>query len=130
MNSKQESLDKVAATISQLSDEVAGLEEDIEGLTKAIAELDKSVAEATIQRKSEHAEYAQTLQLTEAAVQLIGKAKNRLNKFYNPTIYKAAPKVEMSMEDKIMASYGFVQRHSALHSASQKRQMPPLPELP
>merc|ERR1719389_1552921 len=49
------------------------------------------------------------MQLNEAAVGLVGKAKNRLQKFYNPTMYKAPPKKEMSMEDKIMQAGSFVQ---------------------
>jgi len=44
------------------------------------------------------------LQLNEVATGLIGKAKQRLQKFYNPTLYKAAPKKEMTMEEKIIAS--------------------------
>merc|ERR1719281_914020 len=42
--------------------------------------------------------------MNELAVQLIGKAKNRLQKFYNPALYKAPPKKEMTMEEKIIAS--------------------------
>merc|ERR1719240_1673781 len=38
------------------------------------------------------------------------RQKNRLQKFYNPTLYKAPPKVEMSMEEKILAAGGaFIQ---------------------
>merc|ERR1719324_1426982 len=65
--------------------------------------MDRSVAMVTEQRKKEHAEYADTLQMTDVAVGLLEKAKNRLNKFYNPSVYKAPPKTEMSMEDKIVA---------------------------
>merc|ERR1719247_3893988 len=125
---KQEKLQSIGASISQIEDEISGLEEDVKALETATAELDKSVASATETRKSEHAEYVETLQLTEAAVGLIGKAKNRLMKFYNPTVYKAPPKVEKTMEEKIVASYGGfvqIQRHT-----STKRQLPDIPELP
>jgi len=125
---KQEKLESIGASISQIEDEISGLEEDVKALETATAELDKSVASATETRKSEHAEYVETLQLTEAAVGLIGKAKNRLMKFYNPTVYKAPPKVEKTMEEKIVASYAFVQRHSAQHRNS--KQLPEIPELP
>merc|ERR1712217_672801 len=33
-------------------------------------------------------------------------AKNRLNKFYNPKLYKAPPKTELSAEDRIYANQG------------------------
>lgn len=130
LSSKQEAMDTVAATMSQVEDEIAGLAEDVAALKTAITDLDKEVAKASETRKEEHAEYSETLQLTEAAVALIGKAKNRLSKFYNPTVYKAPPKTEASMEEKIIASYGgFVQKHAALHRISGK-QMPEIPELP
>merc|ERR1719235_1529855 len=47
--------------------------------------------------------------MSEVAMGLVEKAKNRMNKFYNPTMYKAPPKKEMSMEDKIMQAGSFVQ---------------------
>merc|ERR1719172_169532 len=47
--------------------------------------------------------------MSEAAMGLVEKAKNRLQKFYNPTLYKAPPKKEMSMEEKIMQAGSFVQ---------------------
>merc|ERR1719421_2445810 len=71
--------------------------------------MDKSVADATEQRKEEHADYVSFLQLSEVAVGLVGKAKNRLQKFYNPTLYKAAPKKEMTMEEKIISAGTFAQ---------------------
>lgn len=125
LSAKQEKMDSVAATISQVEDEISGLTEDITSMTTAITDLDKEVAKATEIRKTEHAEYSESMQLSEAAVALIGKAKNRLAKFYNPTVYKAPPKTEKSMEDKIIAAYGasFVQKRSG-------KQMPEIPELP
>merc|ERR1719207_259247 len=121
-------MDTSTATISQIEDEIAGLADDVKALEASIAGLDKAVFEATADRKTAHAEYVESLQLTEAAVGLIGKAKNRLMKFYNPTVYKAPPKKEATMEEKIIASYGGfvqIQRH-----ASTKRQLPDIPELP
>merc|ERR1712113_1150616 len=41
-----------------------------------------------------------------AAKELLHFAKNRLNKFYNPKLYKAPPKVELSKEDRIFVSEG------------------------
>merc|ERR1719387_492638 len=49
------------------------------------------------------------MHMNEAALGLVEKAKNRLNKFYNPTLYKAPPKTEMSMEEKIMQAGSFAQ---------------------
>merc|ERR1719265_81863 len=44
--------------------------------------------------------------LTEAATQLLAKAKNRLNKFYNPVLYKKEAKKELSMEDSLYVKAG------------------------
>merc|ERR1719158_153601 len=41
-----------------------------------------------------------------AAKQLLGFAKNRLNKFYNPKLYKAPPKRELTDEDRATLAAG------------------------
>jgi len=94
----------LTASIAELADEISTLGEDISTLQSGIQVLDKSVADATEQRKEEHAAYTESLALQETAIELIAKAKNRLQKFYNPTLYKAPPKVEISMEEKIIAA--------------------------
>merc|ERR1719482_546076 len=85
---------------------IATLASEIEALEDAIKALDKQVAEATEQRKAEHAEFEENLAANSAAVDLLGFAKNRLNKFYNPKLYKAPPKRELSAEDRIVTSMG------------------------
>merc|ERR1719310_44484 len=100
----EDKLSSLAASIEEMTDASAEMSDKIKALQEGIASLDKDVAEATEMRKTEHAEFGSTLQLTEIALGLIGKAKNRLQKFYNPTLYKAPPKKEMTMEEKIIAS--------------------------
>merc|ERR1719486_1592328 len=82
----------------------------IDGMVKVLGEeikaLDKAVAEATEQRKEEHAEFLTFQTESNAAVQLIEKAKNRLFKFYRPTMYKEAPKRVLTEEEKILAASG------------------------
>jgi len=105
----QEKIASLTSTIAEAADEIATLGEDIAAHTASIASLDKDVATATEQRKAEHGEYLEAVALTEAAIQLIGKAKNRLQKFYNPALYVEAPKVELSAEDAIVSKLSFVQ---------------------
>merc|ERR1719473_1687279 len=83
-------LEQVDATLAEETDKISGLMEEISNLKKGIEELDHAVAEATEQRKEEHAEYIEAVQMNEAAIGLVGKAKNRLQKFYNPSMAKAA----------------------------------------
>jgi hypothetical protein len=94
---------QIAATLEETGGQIEELAAEIKTLQDGIASLDKDVAEATAIRKSEHEEYGSALQMNELAIEIIGKAKNRLQKFYNPSLYKAPPKKEMSMEEKIIA---------------------------
>merc|ERR1719281_230405 len=100
---------QVDAEIEEATDAVAALADEIATLEADIKDLDKTVAQATEQRKEEHEDFLESQQLNEAAMQLIEKAKNRLQKFYNPTLYKAEPKTERSTEEKIIKAGTFVQ---------------------
>merc|ERR1712003_25502 len=71
-----------------------------------IKALDKSVAEATEQRKEENTEFKDLMASNTAAKDVMAYAKNRLNKFYNPKLYKAPPKRELSEEDRITLNMG------------------------
>merc|ERR1712157_240604 len=84
----------------------ATLAKEMAALEAGIAALDKAVAEATAQRKDENAEYKALMASNTAAKEVLGWAKNRLNKFYNPKLYKPAPKTELSTEDRIYSSMG------------------------
>jgi hypothetical protein len=92
------------ADIDKKEDAVASLVSEISALQKGIETLDKSVVEATEQRKDEHSEYTSTAASNQAAMELIAMAKNRMNKFYQPSLYKAPPTT--TVED---SPYGFVQ---------------------
>merc|ERR1719454_1813202 len=100
-------------TVSDLENEIAGLKEaiitvtgEIDALEDGIRALDKSVAEATEVRKEEHEEYAELMASDGAAKELILYAKNRMQKFYNPKLYKAPPKRELTEEERITLNNG------------------------
>merc|ERR1719199_142393 len=94
------------AAIDEMTSSSVTLAEEIKTLGEEIKALDKAVAEATEQRKEEHAEFLTFQTESNAAVQLIEKAKNRLFKFYRPTMHKEAPKRELTDEEKILAASG------------------------
>lgn len=75
-------------------EQIVSLASEIKALTEGIKALDKSVAEATSTRKEEHDNYVETLAANNGAKDLLGFAKNRLQKFYNPKLYKE-PAVEV-----------------------------------
>merc|ERR1719393_271752 len=106
---KKETEDKLAslaASIEEMSATVATLKSEIETLTAEIKALDKAVAEATEQRKEEHAAFLKAQAESQAATQLIEAAKNKLNKFYNPTLYKAPERRELTEEERIAVANG------------------------
>merc|ERR1719335_1727104 len=80
---------------------IAALKSEIAALQDGIKALDKQVAEATETRKAEHDDYVENLAANNNAKDLLAFAKNRLNKFYNPKLYKAPPKRELSEENRI-----------------------------
>merc|ERR1712054_480072 len=92
--------------IADYKESIATLSEEIAALEDGIKALDKQVAEATEDRKEEHEENVETLANDNAAKELIGVAKNRLNKFYNPKLYKPPPKREPTEEERIFVNNG------------------------
>merc|ERR1719373_1426750 len=92
--------------IADAKESIATLASEIKALEEGIKELDKSVAEATSTRKEEHDDYVETLAANTAAKDLLNFAKNRLNKFYNPKLYKAPPKRQLSEEERITVNNG------------------------
>merc|ERR1719231_418455 len=94
----------LSADLEEKEDAVATLASEIKALQQGINDLDKSVVEATEQRKDEHAEFLSTSAANQAALELIKMATNRMNKFYQPSLYKAPPTT--TVED---SPYGFIQ---------------------
>jgi len=90
----QKKIADLEASIEQRQETIAVLTKEIEDLVKGIATLDKRVEEATYQRKEEHEEYSELMTTNQAAKELLDFAKNRLNKFYNPKLYKSPPKAD------------------------------------
>merc|ERR1719247_3394774 len=102
----EEAIAASEAFVDETTAESAATADEIKELQKEIKALDKAVAEATEQRKEEHADFLVFQQQSNAALQLIEKAKNRLMKFYRPTMYKEAPTQELTEEEKILAASG------------------------
>merc|ERR1712085_108644 len=93
-------------TIADQGESIATLSEEIQALKAGIVALDQQVAQATAQRKSEAAEHKDLMQGNTAAKELISFAKNRLNQFYNPALYKPAPKRQLSEDDQLYVNQG------------------------
>merc|ERR1712238_7505 len=92
--------------IEESKEGITTLAEEAKALKAGIVALDKQVSDATEQRKAEEAEHKELMQSNTAAKELILFAKNRLNKFYNPKLHKAAPKRQLSEGDQIYENAG------------------------
>merc|ERR1740138_249899 len=104
--STEDAIASSEASIEEMTASSESLAEEIATLQKEVKALDKAVADATEQRKEEHGEFLTFQTENDAAVQLIGKAKNRLFKFYRPNLHKEAPKQELTDEEKLLAASG------------------------
>merc|ERR1711862_295218 len=80
----ERSISDSEVAIEDAIESIKRLKGEIEALAAGIKALDKSVAEATENRKDENAEFTELMAQDTAAKELLGAAKNRLNKFYNP----------------------------------------------
>merc|ERR1719478_1422549 len=78
----ERSVSNLEKAITKNKEGIAALADEIAALEAGIKALDKSVAEATEQRKEENAEFTELMASDGAAKELLGFAKNRLNKFY------------------------------------------------
>jgi len=107
---KKKELERAVADLNTAIEDgkegIATLKEEIDALGKSIKALDKAVAEATEQRKEENQDFTELMASDSAAKELLGFAKNRLNKFYNPKLYKAPPKRELTEEDRATLAAG------------------------
>merc|ERR1719394_1916960 len=102
---KKKVLEKTIAdtttAIETTKEGIATATEEIEALTLGIKKLDVQVAKATQQRKEENDEYKELMASDGAAKELLKMAQNRLNKFYNPKLYNAPAKKELSAQGAI-----------------------------
>merc|ERR1719420_1273036 len=96
----------LTAKIGETEEAIKTVTAEIAELKKGIEELDEAVTDATKQRKDEHKEFVQTAAENNAALQLLEVAKNRLNKFYNPTLYKEPERRELTEEERIYVNSG------------------------
>merc|ERR1719389_1068873 len=92
--------------IAEAEEGLSTVQEEIDALEAGIKALDKSVAEATQQRKEENEDYTALMAGNTAAKELIEFAKNRMQKFYNPKLYKPPPKRELTEEERITLNMG------------------------
>merc|ERR1719443_1742696 len=96
----------IETSIADAEETIATLKTEIEALDDGIRALDKEVAESTETRKEEHEAFVADLAANTAALDLLKFAQNRLNKLYNPKLYKPPPKRELTEAERITVNNG------------------------
>merc|ERR1719491_268031 len=102
----ERSIADLKTAIADAEDGIASIQAEIDALGKSIKALDSAVSQATEQRKEENTDFQGLMASDGAAKEILGFAKNRLNKFYNPKLYKAPPKRELTDEDRATLAAG------------------------
>merc|ERR1719181_537350 len=110
-------IEGLVTRIAENEEAIAKLVDEVTALQKGIKELDRSVEDASDQRREEHKAFVQTETENNAALQLLEIAKNRLNKFYNPKLYKAPERRELTEEEQIYVNSGGVDPRIAEEAA-------------
>jgi hypothetical protein len=96
----------VQASLDQRSEILATLSDEIRTLHKEVAQLDKLVSDATYDRKSQNEEYRELMSSNNAAKELLQFAKDRLNKFYNPTQFAQTSKHNLPQDTEELTELG------------------------
>jgi len=102
----EHALEDLDTAIAKTEEGLAAVTSEIAALENGIKELDTMVVEATAQRKQENEDYTELMAQDSAAKEVIHFAKNRLNKFYNPKLYKPPAKRELTEDERITVNMG------------------------
>eukprot|EP00747_Dinoflagellata_sp_TGD_P160200 gnl/TRDRNA2_/TRDRNA2_177952_c3_seq2.p1 gnl/TRDRNA2_/TRDRNA2_177952_c3~~gnl/TRDRNA2_/TRDRNA2_177952_c3_seq2.p1 ORF type:complete len:716 (+),score=284.20 gnl/TRDRNA2_/TRDRNA2_177952_c3_seq2:94-2241(+) len=104
--SLETAISDLETAIADAEESITTLKTEIEALDDGIKALDKSVVEATEQRKEENEDFTANAAANAACKELIAFAKNRLNKFYNPKLYKPPAKRAITAEEQATLAAG------------------------
>jgi len=100
-------IEGLTAEIEDQAGVVAAQADIIKKSVQEIADAKEAMAQATEQRKEDNAEFVVAVDLNNQAVQLIQKAKDKLNSYYNPQLVTTEAPVTPSDEDQIVQGAGF-----------------------
>mmetsp|Transcript_105043 Transcript_105043/g.181552 ORF Transcript_105043/g.181552 Transcript_105043/m.181552 type:complete len:681 (+) Transcript_105043:60-2102(+) len=96
LKAAEQNLADLETSIADTEESIATVTSEIDAIETSIKALDKSVAEATAQRKAEHSDYVELMSSDSAAKEILGFARGRLLKFYQPKLYAATTLVEVA----------------------------------
>jgi chromosome segregation ATPase len=104
-------IDASNSMITETKDNIEALTEELVVIRKGIADMTKDAEIATATRKEEAKKASKERIDMQDAKTLLVKAKNRLNKFYNPALHVKTTTPAPTMEERLgMSSGSFLQR--------------------
>merc|ERR1719420_304134 len=89
LEDKETHHDTLEKKVEVLTNDIEQLKADIKALEEEINAIAQQVLQAGVQRQKEHSEFVRDFQEMDVAKQLIDKAANRLQAFYNPSMFDA-----------------------------------------
>jgi chromosome segregation ATPase len=104
----------LTAVIEELTEVIAAQAAIVEKSAADVVTAKESMAEATKQREGDNAAFVEAVDLNKQAVELIQKAKNKLNVYYNPQLVPKEKAPELSAEEELEAGARsvLIQKHS------------------
>lgn len=112
----------LTATIEELAEVITAQAAIVEKSANDVTTAKESMAEATKQREADNAAYVEAVDLNKQAVELIQKAKNKLNSYYNPQLVPKEKAPELSEEEKLEQGFreALIQKHSFAQTEEEK----------
>lgn len=109
---KKEVEHAITGLSAEIEDAAAVIDTQVTAINKAvkdIADAKSAMAGATKQRQNENAEFVVAVDLNKQAVELIGKAKEKLNAYYNPDLVAKEQRTETTEEAAARVANSFEQ---------------------
>lgn len=118
----EHAINGLSASIEELTEVIAAQASIMEKSAADIAAAKEAMAEATKQREEDNAGFVEAVDLNKQAVELIQKAKNKLQGFYNPQLVPKEKAPELSAEEELEAGARsvLIQKHSFTQTDSEK----------
>jgi len=112
----------LSAAIEEFTEVIAAQASIVKKSAEDVVAAKESMAEATKQREEDNASFVEAVDLNKQAVELIQKAKTKLNVFYNPQLVPKEKEAELSAEEELEAGARsvFIQKHAFLQTDSEK----------
>jgi len=114
----------LGSSIDELAGSIEAAAALIEKSAAEVSTAKESMAQATEQRKGDNADFVEAVDLNKQAVELIGKAKNKLNTYYNPQLVPKEKAAELTAEEELEKGFHEALIQPASFVQTKEEQLP------